>query len=341
MMGERLSNQNMLAKNRHSVCLGAGFNANEPPSESNVNRRSLSPSSELKINAQDHIQKQHKVHQPNELSKRGTDNDETHTHIGHNNLASQNSPQKRRNSRSSIPIYIGKAPIVNQSPESPKTTRNRHSMSYKSSNETNKATTYDQQIRSRRSTFPRNSFSSMTSTSSSTSATNDSYVEERYFKRSIEAVSVKSPSHKQYNSPYKTLDRASFSTPSNNNPKTFNVNNNIEQDLSSTVQIVPVSPSAKSRIPVLRSSSCRAVPQSVNNAKSTIPRSICFGHGIPKAFNGVNSSLKGGQNWYQMLTNKSENKLRSYSTEKYAGQGDMDTSGIEKCNFDDMRMALD
>lgn len=119
------------------------------------------------------------------------------------------------------------------------------------------------------------------------------------------------------------------------------MNNNIEQDLSSTVQIVPVSPSAKSRIPVLRSSSCRAVPQSVNNAKSTIPRSICFGHGIPKAFNGVNSSFKGGQNWYQMLTNKSENKLRSYSTEKYAGQGDMDTSGIEKCNFDDMRMALD
>ena len=227
MMGERLSNQNILAKNRHSVCLGAGFNANEPPSESNVNRRSLSPSSELKINAQDHIQKQHKVHQPNELLKRGTDNDETHTHIGHNNLASQNSPQKRRNSRSSIPIYIGKAPIVNQSPESPKTTRNRHSMSYKSSNEANKATTYDQQIRSRRSTFPRNSFSSMTSNSSSTSATNDSYVEERYFKRSIEAVSVKSPSHKQYNSPYKTLDRASFSTPSNNNPKAFNVKNRV------------------------------------------------------------------------------------------------------------------
>ena len=80
MMGERLNTQNMLAKNRHSVCLGAGFNTQEPPSESNANRRSLSPSSTLKINAQDHIQKEHKVYQPNQLLKRGADTDEAHEH---------------------------------------------------------------------------------------------------------------------------------------------------------------------------------------------------------------------------------------------------------------------
>ena len=112
MMGERLSTQNMLAKNRHSVCLGAGFNAHEPPSESNANRRSLSPSSTLKTNAQDHSQKEHNVYQPNQLLKRGTDTDEAHTDIVFNNLASHKSPQKRRNSRSSIPIYIGKANLM-------------------------------------------------------------------------------------------------------------------------------------------------------------------------------------------------------------------------------------
>ena len=326
MMGERLSNKNVStsSKNRHSVCLGAGFQVHEPSIESSGNRRSLSPTSEHNL-----ISKKCDKNMSDQLLKMGTNNDEVD--ISHKKLLTPQSPQKRRNSRSSIPVYIGKTPVVNHTPESPKTTRTRHSMSYKSSNETSRATNSDQQFRSRRSTFPRNSFSSMTSNSSSTSATNDSNLEDRYSRGCNENVILRSPSHKSYHSPNKTLEKTSIT--SNNNPKTANPNNNLEQTNA------PVSPTSKSRIPVLRSSSCRSVPQSVSNAKSTIPRSICFGHGIPRAFN----SFRGGQNWYQMLNDKSVNgnKYRSCSIDKYSEQSNMDTSALEKCNFEDMRMALD
>jgi len=347
MMGERLGNNapSKSTNNRHSVCLGAGFHTLEQSVESNVNRRSLSPTSEVTMTGQSTVPNRFGKSISNHLNKRSI-NDARQTSDCQNILSNPMSPEKcRRNSRSSIPVYIGKSQSANHTPESPKTTRSRHSMSNTNSNETIKPNKCDQNIRSRRSTFPRNSFSSMTSNSSSTSATNEFKAEDRYSKRSTETLGAKSPSHKQYQSHYEALDKKATNASLDNEMATSG-NNNTEKNLISTMQFVPVSPNSKSRIPVLRSSSCRSVPQSsqsAGNAKSTIPRSICFGHGIPRTFNNSISNFKGGQNWYQMLSNKSDNgnKFRSYSIDKYAEQVDMDTSGIDKCNFDDMRMALD
>ena len=345
-MGERLSNKAQPStNNRHSVCLGAGFPTDEQSFECSVNRRSLSPTSDV-ITRKSTVPNRYENNVNNQVLKRSNMNDDVQIRGCQNIPSTPMSPEKcRRNSRSSIPVYIGKNQSPNQTPESPRTTRSRHSMSYTNSNETKKSTKSDQNIRSRRSTFPRNSFSSMTSNSSSASATYDCNVEDRYSKRSTETLGVKSPSHKQYQSHYKALDKNSTNL-SLDNEMAAGANNNLERNSNSTMQFVPASPSSKSRIPVLRSSSCRSVPQSSQaaiNAKSTVPRSICFGHGIPRTFNNSISNFKGGKNWYQILTNKSDNehKFQSYAIDKYVEQDNMDTSGIDKCRFDDMRMALD
>ena len=349
-MGERLSNKMSAGStnNRHSVCFGAGFSIAKAAEYVGAHRRSLSPKSDAPISS--HIAD---ICDNNPIitksDKKGIFDCSRQKNLDQKIFASPTSPEKsRRNSRSSIPVYIGRGTSMNQAPESPKLTKARHSVNNISKNESNTAAKTDQNFRSRRSTFPRNSFSSMTSNSSSASVTTDAHFEDKTSRRYIESLHSKSPSHKRYHCyrkdseemvTHSSLDNIK-SEPNRSNNNSENKNNN------PSMQAVPGSPSGKSRIPVLRSSSCRSVPQSsqiTSNAKSNVPKNISFGHGIAKTFKMSHSNSKGGQHWYQLLNNRPNNgnKFRSYSVEKYAGQNDMDTdSVIDKCNFEDMRMAL-
>lgn len=350
MMGERFNNKTPTGKtnNRHSVCFGGGA-VESALKEISVQRRSLSPNSDAALTSKE---AKNYSRDKDAIDGRRLDltfdlNASSSQDI--NNFISPTSPEKsRRNSRSSIPVYIGRTQSVSKVMESPRRSISRQSVHILSSNDTIKQAKTDTGLRSRRSTFSRNSFSSITSNSSSTSVTNDSHGEHRYSLRHTESFSVKSPSHKRYElrrkaseetPPYASLDNVIANHHSNNSME--GQNNNIGRNN------VPVSPSAKSRIPVLRSSSCRSVPhstQNLNNAKTGIPKNICFGHGIGRTFKTSQSNIKTGQHWYQMIDQKTNNsnKLRSYKVEKYAQLNDMDTeSVIDKCNFEDMRMALD
>ena len=133
----------------------------------------------------------------------------------------------------------------------------------------------------------------MTSNSSSASAANDSHSEDKSSRRHIESLSSKSPSHKRYESYIKDSKERTSGSSLDNAKSNGRLNNNHENDTNPTV---PASPSTKSRIPVLRSASCRAVQQSsqpISNAKNTVPKSICFGHGIAKTFKMSQSNIKG------------------------------------------------
>lgn len=350
MMGERLSNKvsSGSANNRHSVCFGAAFSIDKAAEHVSAHRRSLSPKSDAPIRSHiaDICDKEPLIAQS---GQKGIFDSSRQMNLDQKIFASPTSPEKsRRNSRSSIPVFIGRGTSRNQAPESPKQTKARHSVTHITTNESNTAAKSEQNFRSRRSTFPRNSFSSMTSNSSSASVTTDIHFEDKSSRRYIESLHSKSPSHKRYPSYRKdSEERVTHSSLDNIKGDPNRSNNNSEnKNNNASMQVVPGSPSGKSRIPVLRSSSCRSVlpsSQITSTTKNIVPKTISFGHGIARTFKMSQPNYKGGQHWYQLLNNRPSNgnKFRSYSVEKYAGQNAMDTdSVIDKCNFEDMRMAL-
>ena len=350
-MGERLGTKASAgsSNNRHSVCFGVGYRTTTDTENVDIHRRSLSPQSNIVEIPK--LKDQNKC--DNESTKiqswaKHFNNSDINTNVELKHVVSPTSPDKnRRNSKSSIPVYVRKSPLVSSTLESPIHKKSRQSVDNINPYETPKSNKSDQNFRSRRSTFPRNSFSSLTSNSSTTSTTNNSHCEDKYSRAYFDSFSSKSPSHKRRQSharpraegkpPHTSLDNVEDIHHCNNNSL-----NSLDYP---SMRTVPASPSTKSRIPVLRSSSCRSVPhssQAAINAKNSIPKNITFGHGIGRTFKTSHSNIKTGQHWYQMLDKSSnENTFRRYSVEKYAEQNAMDTNSvIEKCNFEDMRMAL-
>ena len=129
MMGERLSNKMSpgSTNNRHSVCFGAGFSIAKAAEYVGAHRRSLSPKSDAPTcsHIADICDNKPIVAQSD---KKGTFDCSRQMHLDQKTFAAPPSPEKsRRNSRTSIPVYIGRGTSGNQAPDSPKQTKARHS----------------------------------------------------------------------------------------------------------------------------------------------------------------------------------------------------------------------
>ena len=347
-MGERLSHRNskLTSNNRHSVCYGTELQVTATEDDTSHQRRSLSPNSNTSRRSLGNIVIESTEQAQTYLKSASED-------CGKNNsqrvFSSPSSPVKNRrnSSKSNIPVFIGRSPSVNQSAESPQHYRSNQSMDYLSKNARNKPMSIEENSRSRRSSFPRNSFSSATSNSSLASVTNESQNQNINSRLYSKCVKSTSPIHKRHSQHTKNeSDTMSNDLVHNNFIDDTHVNNNASGNNNQTIRSVPLSPAAKSRIPVLRSSSCRSVSQSspiLNIAKPLVPKTICFGHGVRKSFQThSNSTFKNGQHWYQISNKKENNSKKIHNDSTESEQNNMDTNSVmEKCDFDELRIALD
>ena len=364
-MGERLGSKDSAStNNRHSVCFGGGFNPIlSLANDLSPHRKSLSPTLPRSSMA-------NQIFNEGCIFTSGLSSLEACTSAAPApieddckflsldfaslpSVGSTQSPLKSRKSisRSNIPVFVGKIPSTSQTLESLKNGRSsRKSIDMLISPE--KIRTNNGHAYQKRASFQRSSFSSKVPSNYLSRNEHQEHSFETYNLATTNRGVAKTSSMRQSSHKLTQVESKKASHTSAANSKSddyyshsnrLSNNNGLENKNDNNVIASPnitLSPTTKSRIPVLRSSSCRSVNSTPTKACGTksnamIPKNVCFGHGASKGFQTNN------KNWYQ-INSKTRDPCRRRSTDKSDGPIAMDTTSImDSCNFNDMRMALD